>query len=158
MNRDHAYAAATDNQIRALDHVGMFGKPPAKPVTALPSLVDPYGTKGSLELRARTWLEVNCAMCHRPKGIAAGELDMRWRTPLEKMNLLGKAPKQKLVHAPDALLVYPGHPHASELLRRISSRGPRKMPPVGSYSIDPAGHEVLRKWIDGLPRKRADAK
>ncbi len=83
-----------------------------------------------------------------PQGIAAVELDMRSRTPLEKMNLLRKPPKQWRAHAPGALLIDPGSPHSSELLCRISQRGPRQMPPVGTYSVDPSGYEVIRQWIE----------
>lgn len=169
MNRELRYHGQSENQIELLSRLGAFSKPtPAEtknlekfpnwgfgnldrdPSTkANTSLDAPQGNNDRL---ARAWLEVNCAMCHLPEGIAAVELDLRSRTSMEKMNLVGKPPKQHRAHAPGTLLVEPGNPHGSELLRRIGQRGPRQMPPVGSYSVDPSGHEVIRKWIDEMPR------
>lgn len=163
MNRELRYRGEAVNQISLLARLGVFDEKPARDPERLERFPDwGFGNlrrdgantsedsrepKGDATKLARAWLEVNCAMCHRPEGIAAVELDLRSDIALEKMNLVGKSPKQSRAYAPGTLLIDPGKPHASELLRRIGQRGPRQMPPVGSYSIDPAGYEVIRQWV-----------
>ena len=59
-------------------------------------LVAVTDTSASLEHRVRSYLDANCAECHRPGG-TRGDFDARFDTPL---------PRQKLINA--ALLVRPG--------------------------------------------------
>jgi uncharacterized repeat protein (TIGR03806 family) len=169
MNRDLHYQGETANQLDLLNRLGVFtekitkdpktwdrfpdwgfGNLPRDASSQRAGAIEPPA--GDTDRLARAWLEVNCAMCHRPEGIAAVELDMRSQTPLEKMNLVGKAPKQQRAHVPGARLLDPGNPDGSELLRRVGQRGPRQMPPVGTYSADPASFEVLLQWIRGMPK------
>ena len=98
--------------------------------------------QGNAEPLARAWLEVNCAMCHRPEGIAAVEIDLRFRTSNAKLNLLGKPPKQRRVHPPAARLVsgfaevVTGQLHKSTILGRlIKSQAQRVQPADHSPSI-----------------------
>jgi len=150
MNRDHAYAAATDNQIRALDHVGTFAKPPGKAVTALPALVDPYGSKGDVALRARTWLEVNCAMCHVNDGGGNSAIELDLATPLNKANLIDEVPLHDTFGLRDPRLVAKGDASRSVLFHRVNKRGSGQMPPTSSNRVDEAGVRLLREWIASM--------
>jgi uncharacterized repeat protein (TIGR03806 family) len=117
---------------------GREEKPPAMP-------------KGDTTKLARVWLEVNCAMCHRPEGIAPLEHDLRYHAAPEKLNLIQKVAKMGQRRATDSVLIEPGQPDRSELLFRIGRRGDWQMPPLATRLVDPRGYEVIRKWIESLP-------
>ena len=89
LNRDYTYpSGVTDNQVRAWNHVGLFDHAPAEQtipnLTRLVPLDDPLGSLGD---RARSFLDVNCAYCHRPGG-AAADFDARFDTPLARQLLI----------------------------------------------------------------------
>jgi len=72
------------NQLLAWSRAGRFEtKLAAGDVRHLPRLASPADTGRSLEDRARSYLDVNCAYCHRPGG-AAADFDARYETPLAK--------------------------------------------------------------------------
>ncbi len=69
LNRDFAYADGTENQLMHWARVGALANAPDP--TAAPRLAvwsDPKS--GTLDDRARAWLEINCAHCHSPEGPA----------------------------------------------------------------------------------------
>ncbi len=167
MNHTLHYHGETPNQIEYLSGLGLFTEPVKNPggLENFPNWRfgnfnrsgDENHTESTLELPnveasllARAWLEVNCAPCHRPEGIAPGDRDMRWHTPLPKMNLVRQQPLHGQMTPPAGSVLTPGEPALSELLIRAAHRGVRQMPPLGSKVIDPRGIEVLRRWIEGL--------
>lgn len=103
-----------------------------------------------IETLARAWLDVNCAMCHQPEGIAPGKRDFRFDTKLEKMNIVDIAPAQMRRRPEGTKLIAPGKPELSELLRRIQSDYPLQMPPVATNLVDPKGSAVIERWIRKL--------
>lgn len=171
MNHTLHYHGQTANQIDMLKRLQLFKQSPA----ASPDKLDRYPDWGfgnfdrsgnddhresALKLPkedttqlARAWLDVNCASCHRPEGIAAGRRDMRFHTPLAKTNLLGKKPVHGHFVPKTGSMLTPGKPLQSELFLRSSHRGVRQMPPLASNLADPRGMEVLRQWIKGLKRE-----
>ena len=64
MNKDHDYGGVVANQLRTLDHLGVFTQPlPAEP-EKLGRLVDYQNPDLETELRARAYLHANCSHCH----------------------------------------------------------------------------------------------
>src|SRR5690606_17913086 len=104
------------------------------------SLDTPQGDTAGL---ARAWLDVNCATCHRPEGIAPGQRHMQYHASLEKMNMVGKEPLQGSMAPLDSAVIKPGSPFQSELLIRAAHRGERQMPPLATTVTDPRGMEIL---------------
>ena len=89
MNRPFSYAGGvTDNQLRAWNHLGLFE--PAFKDAQLPSfaVLAPIGDASrTLVDRARSYLDANCAQCHRPGGTVAN-FDARYDTPLADQGLI----------------------------------------------------------------------
>ena len=60
---------ASDNQLRTWNHLGLFNKELEEDtISKLPALVRVGHGSASLEARARSYLDANCAQCHRPNG------------------------------------------------------------------------------------------
>src|SRR5206468_7150046 len=66
MNKVHDYGEVRDNQLRTLQHIGVFTGTLPKPADS--QLVDPYDPNQSLDARARSYLHANCSVCHAEAG------------------------------------------------------------------------------------------
>src|SRR5262249_54554906 len=61
MNRDHNYDGVIANQLATLEHIGVFSKKLPEPLEKLPKLADFRDEKQTVETRARSYLQSNCA-------------------------------------------------------------------------------------------------
>ena len=69
LNRDFAYSEGTENQLTHWTRRGVLaGAPDPAAAPRLAVWDDPKS--GTLDARARAWLEINCAHCHSPEGPA----------------------------------------------------------------------------------------
>ncbi len=103
-----------------------------------------------LELRVRSYLDTNCAACHRPGGPARGNFDARFATPLAASHLLDAALVAGDLGVAGAKLVVPGAPERSMLHLRLARTDALRMPPI-ALSAEPAPVLApLAEWIRGL--------
>ncbi|HZV01813.1 MAG TPA: hypothetical protein VFF73_34190, partial [Planctomycetota bacterium] len=148
---DYAVAGGrTANQIETLGHIGLFTKAiPA--LDTLPHLVSHDDSHASLEERARSYLHINCSMCHRPGGGAAANIDLRFETKLADMKIVGARPQDGNLGVSGAKIVDPGAPEKSVLYLRMHRRGRDQMPPLATHLVDEDGCKVIAEWIRSLP-------
>jgi hypothetical protein len=149
LNRD--LSSGGGNQLVAWQHLGMFaGDVTADQVAASPRLTPLDDDHASLQDRARSWLDVNCAYCHRPGG-AGGYFDARLSTPFDKQNLLTDQLRNSLgMEHPH--VVAAGDPQQSMLLRRIRTlRASEKMPPLARNRVDADSAKLLEQWMASMP-------
>jgi uncharacterized repeat protein (TIGR03806 family) len=151
LNRDVKYpSGVTDNQLRTWGHLGLFDAPPAEAeIPKLPKLARLDDPANSLEARARSYLDANCAHCHRPGGTVA-EFDARFDTPLARQNLVGG---QVLINQgiDRARIVAPNDTWRSILFMRANTLEAYKMPPLARNTVDEPGMALLRAWIESMP-------
>lgn len=152
MNRDHGYGAVVDNQLRTLEHIGLFESPLPKPPVELDRLVDPYDESQDLTARVRSYLQTNCATCHVEAGGGNALMELGYGTPLERMRIVDARPQHDTFGLADPRLVAPGAPGRSVLLERVRRRGPGQMPPLATSVVDEQAVALLRAWIEGLER------
>lgn len=146
------------NQIEALAQAGYLDTRNVPAPATLPALVDAADTSQPIELRARSYLDVNCAQCHRP-GIGAagifefltnvGPLDARASTPLSLAGIVNGrlgTPASDPAHR----MLVPGSSAQSQLLARIATRGATRMPPLATSERDQAGESLIAQWIAAL--------
>ncbi len=150
LNRDHDYGLVRDNQLRTLEHIGLFAKPLPKSPINLDRLTNPADTTKDLEVRARTYLQVNCSVCHVEAGGGNAQMLLALTTPRDKMNLLSARPQHDTFGINNAMLVAPGDPDRSVLLYRVSRRGRGQMPPLVSNRVDEGAVSLIREWIAQL--------
>ena len=136
----------TADQLATLEHIGLFTE--ALPeVTALPSPTDT--AEGTTE-RARALLHANCAPCHQPGALGAGDHDLRYSTPFAETGLCDVEPQNGDLGVDGAVLVAPGAPERSVLALRMAALDANRMPSVGSEAVDEAGLAVVEAWILAL--------
>ncbi|HEU0123469.1 MAG TPA: PQQ-dependent sugar dehydrogenase [Bryobacteraceae bacterium] len=152
MNRSHDYGKVTDNQLRAFAHAGLFKNPPKKAPSALPAYPDPADAKVDINQRVKTYLQVNCAMCHVSDGGGNSLMELGYRTPMAKAKLIGEEPTHETLGLEGARLVAPGAPERSVLFKRITRRGEYQMPPTSTNVVDAAGARLMEEWIRQIPK------
>jgi uncharacterized repeat protein (TIGR03806 family) len=152
LNRDFDYPDGRFNQVAYWTKVGILrGAPDPAQAPQQPVWNDP--STGSLDARARAYLEVNCAHCHSPQGSASNtglyltdlENDpMRigfCKTPVSA----GKASAGMLFD------VVRGHPELSILAYRMDSDEPKiMMPEIGRTVAHREGVDLIRTWLASL--------
>ncbi len=150
LNREMDFGAGQVNQIAALSDAAYF-ESPVPDIATLPSLAAPDATDHSLEFRVRSYLAANCSQCHQPGGAGLGVFDARITTPTLQAGLVN-APLIHSFRSPEDRVFRSGQPDHSELLHRISSTGPDRMPPLGSTVLDQTAIDLLQQWIlEDLP-------
>lgn len=137
----------TDNQLRTWNYLQMFG-----------ANVDESAIKGythtfkiddasaSLENRVRSYLDANCAQCHRPGGTGA-LWDARFDTPLAGQNIIN-GDLRDTMGIENAKIVTPADPAKSMMHVRLGSTTlGQQMPPLTRNVVDTVALDVLSQWI-----------
>lgn len=153
LNGDFAYGEGPANQLAHWASEGLLSGLPADQ-DAIPRIAvwdDPES--GSLDERARAWLDINCAHCHNPHGPASTSgffLDIHqddpsvygvFKTPVAAGR--GSGGRQFDIH--------PGKPDQSILLYRLDSDDPGiMMPELGRTLIHEEAVDLIRDWIASL--------
>ncbi|MCI0750825.1 MAG: hypothetical protein L0Y35_03225, partial [Flammeovirgaceae bacterium] len=104
----------------------------------------------STEKRARAWLEINCAHCHRPDGPAkTSGLHLNASVTNAYELGIGKAPVAAGKGSGGRLFsIVPGKPDESILQFRIESTHPGiMMPEMGRKLVHQEGVDLVRQWI-----------
>jgi uncharacterized repeat protein (TIGR03806 family) len=151
LNRDFTYpSGVTDNELRAWNHLGLFNtKFSGADLKTFPALARADDLSRSLEDRARSYLDANCAQCHRPGGTVA-YFDARYDTPLAQQGLIGGRVliDERIDHS---RVIAPNDIWRSILYMRTDTTEAFKMPPLARNTIDGQGMKLLRQWIESMP-------
>ncbi len=150
LNKQHRYADAPASQLDAFAQMGLLAKPVA--AEGRPTLANPHDTSADRDGRARAYLQVNCAHCHRMHAGSAVLSKMHYDLPLDKTSMVGVRPTQGTFGIHAAQVIAPGDPFRSVLLYRMSKLGPGRMPHIGSTEVDRAGVELIHKWLQEIPQ------
>jgi uncharacterized repeat protein (TIGR03806 family) len=135
--------------LSAWNHLGLFDPAPSEAdLASCQFLARRDDTARSLEDRARSYLDVNCANCHRPGGTVS-YFDARYDTPLEKQGLID-GPVLIDEGIDHARMIAPNDRWRSILYMRANSVEGFKMPPLAHQTVDQAGMTLLRQWIESL--------
>lgn len=133
-------------QLAQLESVGLF----KEPVPRKQPIPSPHDESVTLEDRARSYLDLNCATCHRPNGGGTADFNFVRSSSLTDNNYVGAKPAQGEFGLTDARILSPGHPFRSVLLYRAIKTGRGHMPQFGSKLVDRRGVELLHDWIASM--------
>jgi uncharacterized repeat protein (TIGR03806 family) len=147
LNGDYAYASGTQNQLQYWQQHGLID---------LPSTTIPANAKwndeqsGTLNDRARAYLDINCGHCHNSNGPASTSgllLDIHTTNPtalgIFKSPVAAGRGSGNLKYA-----IEPGKPNQSFLVYRMNSTDVGiAMPELGRSRIHKEGVALISKWI-----------
>lgn len=161
LNGDYPYAEGVENQIRHWSVRGILQGAPdnADDAPRLARWDNP--NDGPIDVRARAWLDVNCAHCHNPLGAGGvSGLDLR---------LTQDSPIRLGVYKPPVAAgrgsegqqfsIEPGKPQSSFLIGRLTSTDPSvMMPPVGRRLPNTEAIALVGEWIAGMHFDESEAR
>jgi uncharacterized repeat protein (TIGR03806 family) len=153
IDRNHHYEAVEDNQLRTLEHIGLFDGS-LTPADKRTTLIAPKNTTATLESRAKSYLHTNCSGCHVAAGGGNARMELRFSTPLDDMKVVSEFPQHATFGLAQPQIISPGNPEQSVMLARLLRRGRGQMPPLGSNRVDVDAVELFRQWIDSLESDR----
>lgn len=159
LNGDFVYAHGTENQLAHWTRIGALKDAPAPAEAARMAVWDDSST-GTLDERARAWLDVNCAHCHNSKGPARNSgLDLV-STQAHPFKFGVFKPPVAAGRGSGGLSydIVPGEPDQSILAFRIAStEADVMMPELGKRLVHQEGVALIREWIAAMPVE-SDAK
>ncbi|MBP85957.1 MAG: hypothetical protein CMJ64_04440 [Planctomycetaceae bacterium] len=150
LNKTHDYGGTVASQLDTSAHIKLIENAPPDKDRA--KLANPLDSSDDREARARAYLQVNCAHCHRLHAGSAVLSHMHYDLPLEKTNMVGVRPSQGTFGIHAAQVISPGDPFRSVLLYRMSKLGGGRMPHIGSTEIDHDSLQLMYEWIQQIPR------
>ncbi|MEQ1734767.1 MAG: SO2930 family diheme c-type cytochrome [Bacteroidia bacterium] len=156
LNGELAYSdGTTSNQLLKWKELGILTNLPADMAT-VPKLANWQDNTASLNDRARAYLDINCAHCHRKEGPAStsgfyllyNETNATtwgmYKTPVAA----GKGSGGRLFD------IVPGNANASIITYRMESTDPGEMmPELGRYFIHKEGAQLIKDWINAMNPK-----
>ena len=154
LNRELTYPDGTQaNQLAYWTKIGYLTGAPVDPSTAPHLVVWNDAKEGTLDQRARAYLDINCAHCHNPDGpgntsglnLSAFQNDMvalgECKTPVAAGRGSGNL----------RFAILPGHPEESILVFRMASVEPKvMMPELGRSAVHREGLALIREWIAAM--------
>lgn len=153
LNGDATYPVTgrTANQLKTLTHLSIFDvDPDTANLGSILTSVASDDLSASLEDRARSYLDANCASCHQPGTGVDADFDARLDIPLANQGLIYGAVQLDLgIH--DARIIIPGQEDRSVLMERLKSvHSDIAMPQLAKNLIDTSGVELISDWITSI--------
>jgi len=106
-----------------------------------------------LEERAKSYLDINCAHCHRKEG-AASLSGLQLEYGRKSVDYNHGVCNSAHGWRGGGFDIWPGDGDNSSMpLRMTLSGAPDRMPPLGRSLIDEDAVELIRQWIDAMPYK-----
>lgn len=140
-----------DAQLQNWHAKGLLSEIPS----SIPKLVDYNDNSVPLNDRARAWLEINCAHCHRREGPAknSGLYLLVSQTDLYRLGVNKPPIAAGKGSGGMKYSIVKGDPDNSILLHRITSLEPGEMmPELGRKMQHKEGIEIVRQWIKEMDR------
>jgi uncharacterized repeat protein (TIGR03806 family) len=147
LNRDYAYAGGSMNQLEKWKKTGYLNSYAAE----INTTVDWTDTSQPLEVRVRSYLDVNCAHCHRPENWAHPGLNFQFSETIDPMNLGVCVEPLDFVSGEQTHIVNKGNVELSLMPYRMSTNVQSEMMPVlGRTVAHEEGVALIEEWINSL--------
>lgn len=149
-------SGVSDNELRTLNRLGLLN--PAfdeSAITNFEAMSALTNLTASLQERARSYLDANCAQCHQPGGTGP-TFDARYETPLASQHITNY-PALFSLGNDNECIVHDNDIWRSALYARMNivdetnATGSIQMPPLARLEIDTNAIAVIGAWIGTLP-------
>ncbi|MEM7143754.1 MAG: PQQ-dependent sugar dehydrogenase [Verrucomicrobiota bacterium] len=144
----------SDNQLRTWAHLGLFDVPPAEGALAGLDALSGVGDTGrSLEERARSYFDSNCAYCHNSVAAPEGtNFVLEYDVAMAATGVVEGVAAQDLGLGGLARVIAPRDPKHSVLYQRLAGNdAATRMPPIARTVVHGEAREMLVDWILSLP-------
>jgi parallel beta-helix repeat protein len=150
LNMDNEYDGQTVNQLSYMEQVGILVGVP-EDLSSIDTVPDWEDTAADLEDRAKGYLDINCAHCHRPEGFASNSalfLDY-WRE-VDKSYGICKTPVSTGSGSGGFQYdIVPGDSSTSITTYRMGSNEPDvRMPEIGRTLVHDEGLALIEEWVN----------
>ena len=149
LDRPVSQGGADIDQLKRLKYLGLFDASADLSPSSAGRLTDPYDAHADLNERARSYLHVNCSMCHNPRGEPWVMIHTQKHLTLQESKILAE-PTLGSFGISGARIASPRDPFGSVLLYRIAKLGIGRMPHTGSQVVDSRAVKLLHDWIISL--------
>ncbi|MGH0037146.1 MAG: PQQ-dependent sugar dehydrogenase [Myxococcota bacterium] len=156
INRQVDCEAGAESQLDAWNDLGLFTTDVGDASTH-GAFVDPENGVADITERVRSYLDVNCAVCHQPAGPAPTSMDLRFDTPLAGMEIVGATVTGETYGLVDPRRVLAGDRNRSVLWHRMQTEVAADRMPAATAVPDPVGSALLGYWIDSLASSGPDS-
>ena len=150
LNMENNYDGEMVNQLRYMERVGALVGVPEN-LDTIDTVPDWEDTAASLKDRAKGYLDINCAHCHRPEGFASNSalfLDY-WRKVDESYGICKTPVAAGSGSGGFQYDIVPGDADTSILSYRMDSNEPDvRMPEIGRTLIHDEGVALIEEWIN----------
>jgi len=148
LNNTFNYGITSMNQIEKWKIEGYLSNDVS---TNIPrSTVDWTDTSKSLEDRARSYIDINCAHCHRDGG-HCDYVNIRFNYSNTDLTTFGVCMTPLFHNVPGTYVINAGNANDSELVYRISSiQESEMMPIIGRSLVHTEGVQLIKDWINSL--------
>ena len=153
LNKDINVDSVKKNQLTHWTQMGWLKGTPEDIDTAPRTPVWNDPATGTLNERARAYLDLNCSSCHQPGGSAwTSGLDLRYEQDDPRKFGVYKQPIAAGRGVANARFgILPGDPDESILYIRLKTTDPgMRMPVVGRGLVHDEGLELIREWIEEM--------
>jgi uncharacterized repeat protein (TIGR03806 family) len=150
LNRDQTLWGVHANQLDLFAAAAVFDRPVERGLRSL-VMADVADETAPVETRARSYLAINCAHCHRRGGGGTAHIEFPFEHTDEQTLAIDEPPTQGTFGLPQARLIAPGDLYRSVLYYRLATVGRGHMPKLGARNVDDRGVALIADWIDGLP-------
>lgn len=154
LNRDYAYADGTENQLERLARLDLLVGLPWFGVPRAPDYLD---ESVAVEERARAYMDINCAHCHRANAAAGVNSKLLLTHNESDMSLVGFCKTPGSAGKGGGGLRYdivPGRPEESILHYRMATDDPgAMMPQLGRALVHKEGVDLIARWIRAMPEE-----
>ena len=154
LNRDTGVGELPVNQLELWSEMGVLTGAPADAADAPRAPVFDDPETGTVDERARGWLDINCSHCHSQVGpartsgldLTVGQADPSQYGVCKPPIAAGPGSGGRLYD------IVPGLPDESILMFRLESVEPEiRMPEVLRQTVHSESLELMREWITALP-------
>ncbi len=136
-----------ESQVELWQELGLFTE--RSNLDNLPKMVAVEDTTAHALTRFKSYLDANCASCHRPEGVAP-QFDARFSTPIEDQELIFKI-TEGFNSIESNHLITPGDTTTSEVFRRdVEALASWRMPPLARNMVDTTYINFLKEFIVDL--------
>ncbi len=153
LNKNYAYADGEMNQLAYWQSKGLIqGAPAPEAAPSVPNAFD--SDAGTLDQRARAYLDINCGHCHNPNG-PANNSGLSLLTTEASMSAVGLCKRPIAAGQGSGGLTYsivPGKPDSSIMYYRMNNASDPAimMPELGRSVNHDEGIALIREWIEKM--------